>query len=175
MAEVKTIKVGGNQVGLVGLAEALEELARAGVDPGEPGLGARLVERLSVANYIAGPAREKYAAALTREYHRHLGLAVTEERAAGLEVLILGQGCPRCHDLHSRVLATLERLGLPARVEEVTNPAVIRELGVSATPALVVDGRVVAAGAPPNDAQLTEILGEARQGRYAPLGLSTAK
>jgi hypothetical protein len=46
-------------------------------------------------NYIPGPAQEEYKKAFLREFKKALGEKV-DEKGAGLNVKVLGMGCPAC-------------------------------------------------------------------------------
>jgi small redox-active disulfide protein 2 len=75
-----------------------------------------------------------------------------------MEIKILGPGCTRCHALERVTRDALDELGLTAEVEEVTDVAEIAAWGVMATPALVVDDRVVLAGRVPAVDQVKALL-----------------
>lgn len=66
--------------------------------------------------------------------------------AAGARVRILGSGCAKCNALEAAAREALARLGLDTDIEHVTDFAQIAACGVMATPALVVDGKVLSAG-----------------------------
>jgi small redox-active disulfide protein 2 len=78
----------------------------------------------------------------------------------GLSIKVLGTGCARCERLVADVMSALDALGLAADVEHVTDPARIGEYGVMGTPALVVNGRIVAAGSAPSAAEIRKMLTE---------------
>ena len=59
---------------------------------------------------------------------------------------ILGPGCPKCERLAKEAEAAARELGLEFELEKVTAMDRILDFGVMATPALAVDGRVLAAG-----------------------------
>ena len=63
-----------------------------------------------------------------------------------MRIEILGSGCARCHGLEANVRKALEMLGKDAEVIDVTDIQQIMAYGVIATPALVIDGKVIAAG-----------------------------
>lgn len=65
------------------------------------------------------------------------------------DVKILGPGCKRCQTTADMVQAEAERLGVPIRVEKVTDYAAIAGYGIASTPGIVVDGKVVHAGGLP--------------------------
>jgi small redox-active disulfide protein 2 len=61
-------------------------------------------------------------------------------------VKVLGPGCKNCVALEKATREAIDRLGLDATVEKVTDYATIASYGVVATPALVVDEKVVSTG-----------------------------
>jgi small redox-active disulfide protein 2 len=63
-----------------------------------------------------------------------------------MRIEILGPGCARCHGLEANVQKALEMLGKDAEVVDVTDIQQIMAYGVMATPALVIDGKVITAG-----------------------------
>lgn len=64
----------------------------------------------------------------------------------GARVKILGSGCAKCNQLEANTIAALEQLGMDTQVDHVRDFAQIATYGVMTTPALVVDGKVVAFG-----------------------------
>jgi small redox-active disulfide protein 2 len=75
-----------------------------------------------------------------------------------MHVTILGPGCRNCHRLETNTRQALERLGLDAVVETVTDPAAIAGYGVMTTPGLVVDERVVVVGRVPSTEEISALL-----------------
>jgi small redox-active disulfide protein 2 len=75
-----------------------------------------------------------------------------------MDIQVLGPGCRNCITLEERVNEALEQLGADAAVSKVTDPAAIAAAGVIATPALVVDGRLVLAGSVPSVRRLSGLL-----------------
>lgn len=159
---VMQIRVNGRPVGLVGLAEAIEDIARKRTDETDEALQEALIDRLSADNYIPRSARAAYGQALLREFRKFLGEAVEDEPASGLSVLILGAGCARCDLLERSVLDTLSEMNLPAAVDHVTAPLEIAKYGVMGTPALVIGGKVVWIGSVPPKPRIKQWLLEAQ-------------
>ena len=73
-------------------------------------------------------------------------------------VKVLGPGCKRCVSLERAARQAIEELGLDATVEKVTDYPTIVGYGVMATPALVVDDRVVVSGRVPTAAEVRDLL-----------------
>lgn len=65
------------------------------------------------------------------------------------DIKILGPGCKRCETTAQMMRDEAARLGLPAKIEKVTDYAEIAGYGIASTPGIVVDGKVVHAGGLP--------------------------
>jgi len=63
-----------------------------------------------------------------------------------MRIEILGVGCPKCKQLTTNAEAAVRELGIQADINKVTDIDKITEYGVMMTPALVIDGTVVASG-----------------------------
>jgi len=75
-----------------------------------------------------------------------------------LTLEILGLGCPKCQVLAERAEQAARELGVPYRLEKVTDLERIAAHRVMTTPALVVDGAVRMAGRVPTVGALKELL-----------------
>jgi small redox-active disulfide protein 2 len=62
------------------------------------------------------------------------------------KIQILGSGCPKCKKLAENAEAAVQELGIEYEIEKITDINDIMKFGVMVTPALVVDGKVKAAG-----------------------------
>ena len=78
-----------------------------------------------------------------------------------MNIKVLGMGCANCRRLEENVSRALSELGLQATIEKVTDFPAILAYGVSSTPALVVDERVVAAGRLLDAGQIRKLLAPA--------------
>ena len=63
-----------------------------------------------------------------------------------MKIVILGPGCPRCHEVEKRTKTALAELGLAADVEKVSDIKRIMDFDILSTPGLVIDGKVVCSG-----------------------------
>jgi small redox-active disulfide protein 2 len=63
-----------------------------------------------------------------------------------MKIQVLGTGCAKCKQLTANAEKAVAALGVAATVEKVEDLREIVKLGVMTTPALVVDGKVRAAG-----------------------------
>ena len=91
-------------------------------------------------------------------YFVHSYYPLPADPAGPVQVKVLGQGCPSCDKLEQDVMAVLAELGLAADLEHVRDIRAIAAYGVMGSPALVIDGKVVAAGKIPSKNQLKEWL-----------------
>jgi small redox-active disulfide protein 2 len=73
-------------------------------------------------------------------------------------VKVLGSGCKNCKRLEQNVVEALNNLGLDAEVIKVTDFKDIMAYDILATPALVVDEKVVLSGQVASVEKLEELL-----------------
>ena len=76
-----------------------------------------------------------------------------------MHLKVLGTGCVKCQALTVAVKAAADATGQPYQLEKVTDWAAIAAHGVMATPALVVDGKVVSTGKLLTPAEIRAFLG----------------
>ena len=75
-----------------------------------------------------------------------------------MEIKVLGTGCPKCRALAKAVEEVVNETGIDATIDKVEDINDIMQYGVMVTPALVVDGKVVASGKVPKKEKLKELL-----------------
>jgi len=63
-----------------------------------------------------------------------------------MKIQILGPGCPKCKALTENVEQAVRAAGVNAEIEKVTSIQEIMKFGVMMTPALAIEGKVVAYG-----------------------------
>jgi len=159
--EVTQIKIGKHMFGIIGLADAIADIAAKHTDQPESEIARLLLERLGRRNYIPDKVKDDYGQAFVREYKKARGIPV-EEEPEGLTIKVLGAGCNVCDSLENTIMETLAALELPADLEHVRDPDQIAGYGVSGTPALIIDGRVACVGRSPSFAELRQwLLGDA--------------
>ena len=153
-SEVTQIRVGKNRTGIIGLKQVLSEVAQTHTDRPDNEIEAELLKRLSKINYIPDPVQDAYAHAFLKEFKKITGQAFEETDSNYLEVKVLGPGCSRCNQLEQDIMAVMNEMGLAGSIEHVTDINAISEYGVMGTPALIINGRVMAVGSVPPRAKL---------------------
>jgi small redox-active disulfide protein 2 len=73
-------------------------------------------------------------------------------------IQVLGPGCPNCKKLAALTEQAATELGLDYELEKVTEITRFAEFGVMATPALVVDGKVMVSGRVPCEEEVRKML-----------------
>ena len=154
--EIIQISVAGLKVGINGLKPAIEAAKDLQGRPDEE-IARFLFSTLKEKNYLPTSVQEEYQQAFLREYKKAMGEKVSEERR-GLNIKILGPGCPSCHSLEQMVMAVVAELGLPAEIEHVIDVKEIARLGVFATPSLMINDDLKASGHPPSKESLKKWL-----------------
>ena len=160
--DIMQIKVNGQSIGIMGLAEVMEDMAGAYADRPDEETASELLKRLSQKNYIPESARGEYAEAFLREFRRFLGRPCDEEVPAGLEVKVLGPGCARCDRLEKEMMNAMSELNLAGDIEHVRDMKEITAYGVMGTPTLVINGKIKCSGKVPPRKKIIQWLEEAR-------------
>ncbi len=75
-----------------------------------------------------------------------------------MKVQILGSGCAKCNALERNAREAIEKAGIQADVEKITDLDKIMEMGVMVTPALAIDGVVKKAGKVMTANEIAEVL-----------------
>lgn len=147
--EVTRIKVGKHPTGIIGLKETLKSVAgeMRGADDEE--IRKTLLERLGKNNYITPKAEDLYGQAFLREYKRFVGEPFNESESSGLEIKVLGPGCPRCEQIEQTLMRLIAEMKIEADLDHVRDPLEIGKYGIMSMPALVINGEVKAAGGVP--------------------------
>jgi hypothetical protein len=158
--EITQIKVGRHRMGIIGLKHVLEEVSQEFGDRSDNAVSAELIRRLSEFNYIPEKRQKDYGQAFLREFKKFMGQPYEQNKIEGLEIKVLGSGCPCCDDLEQDLMAVMTEMNLAADIEHVTDPAEIGNYGVTGTPALVINGEVKAVGAMPKKTQLKSLLSD---------------
>lgn len=160
--KIDRLRVGKFTIGLVGFEAALAEAVEAGLPPDESA-ARHILARVRTANYIPPPAEAEYLEAFLREYRKRLGLPVTQPTAEGVDVKVLGPGCPSCERLEAMVRKLMATAGIAGSIEHVRDMKEIASYGIVPTPGLVINGQMRCAGRVPTEKQLLEWLRAAEQ------------
>ncbi|MAU00525.1 MAG: thioredoxin family protein [Anaerolineaceae bacterium] len=75
-----------------------------------------------------------------------------------MKIKVLGPGCANCKRVEQIARRKVEKLGLTAEIEKVTDYGEIMAYGVMSTPGLVIDQKVVAYGRIPTNQEVTDWL-----------------
>jgi small redox-active disulfide protein 2 len=79
-----------------------------------------------------------------------------------MKIQIAGPGCAKCQTSEKHVREACAELGVQAEVEHLHDPRQFAPLGVMITPAVLIDGRIVASGHVPTVAALKNEIAKAR-------------
>jgi small redox-active disulfide protein 2 len=71
-----------------------------------------------------------------------------------MEIKVLGSGCPNCRRLYEEAEKAVRQLGITATITKVEKFEQIAAYKIMATPALVINGQVKAAGRIPGVAEI---------------------
>lgn len=63
-----------------------------------------------------------------------------------MEITVLGSGCSRCKTLEQNARKAVAELGVKAQFVKITDIEKIIEYGVMSTPAIAIDGKIMASG-----------------------------
>jgi small redox-active disulfide protein 2 len=154
--EIKQVMINGRLIGISGLVEAINETAVISENLGDDEIQKRLLELISMHNYIPANMQEAYGKSILREFKIARGLSVAEESVSGLRIVVLGMGCARCSQLESDVRDILSEMNIAADLRHVTDVREIASYGVMGSPALVINGKVVSAGDVPPKSKIRQ-------------------
>ena len=161
MVQVRQIKIGKHQTGIIGLDDALKEASEESQGFSDQKIGALMVEKLSKKNYIPSTVTSLYESAFLREYKKFKGEPIQESPLENVEIKILGAGCPNCDRLEQDLMILIAETGIEANLEHIRDIKEIGRYGVMGSPALVINGKVKAVGSVPSKARLRELILEA--------------
>lgn len=159
--KVTRINVGGQPTGIIGLQAILEEAAEELKGRNDDEIKDELLKRLSQKNYISSGIKDMYGQAFLREYKEFVGEPFEDKDSGGLEIKVLGAGCPRCEKLEQDLMAIMAELNIAADLEHVRDPIEIANYGVIGSPGLIINKEVKAVGTVPSQNKLKKWLLEA--------------
>lgn len=79
-----------------------------------------------------------------------------------MKIQVAGPGCLNCQTTEKRVYTACAELNLAADISHVFNVAEFVSLGVTRTPAVLVDGEIILAGRVPPVSELVSLLAARR-------------
>ncbi len=161
--DVTKIRVENFTVGIIGLKRVMEEMAEDFGESPDEEVQTELLNRIRERNYIPGRATDTYAKALLREFKKFLGKPYEEKMPEGIQIKVLGPGCPQCDRLEHELMAVMTEMNLMADLEHVRDPKEIGKHGVMGTPALIINGVVKSVGKVPTKNRLMEWLKQAQR------------
>ncbi len=158
--DIIQIKVGKHSVGIMGFTIVMETMSVEYAEKSNSEIMTELLNRLSKKNYIPNNAKESYGKAFLREFKKTIGKPFDEEPPEGLQVKVLGPGCAQCDRLEQDVFEVLSEMNLFADVDHVRDIKEIGTYGVMGTPALIINGKVMAVGKVPTKAKMKKWFSE---------------
>jgi len=161
--DVTQIKVGKEFVGIIGLQNTLEDVAKDFAEKPEEEIQAELLKQVAEKNYIPNHIQQEYGRAFLREFNKFLGRPYEEELSEGFEIKILGPGCTRYDMLESKLKKVMTEMNLAANIEHVTDIKEIGKYGVMGTPALLINSEVKCVGSVPRASKLVAWLKEIQE------------
>ena len=161
--DVVQIRVNRQSVGIIGLKAAMADMAEEYVERPDNEVGTELLKRLSGRNYILDRVKPDYAKAFLREFKKFLGKPYEEEVPEGVQIKVLGPGCPQCDGLEQEVMQVLAEMRLSADIIHVRDVKEIGKYGVMGMPALIINGEVKSVGRIPPKFKLLEWLTDAKK------------
>jgi small redox-active disulfide protein 2 len=157
-SEVSQIKIGTFKVGIIGLKNAMEQITPTHAEKPDTEVAVKLLDLLSVKNYIPDHVCETYGKAFVREFRKSIGQSYEEDKCSELEIKVLGQGCARCDKLTKDLMEVLSEMNLPADLEHVRDIQEIARYKVMGVPALIINGEIMCTGKVPSKKQLKKWL-----------------
>ncbi len=73
-----------------------------------------------------------------------------------IEIKVLGPGCANCKRLEQIARKVVGNLAVDTNIEKVTDYKQMVDLGVMATPGLIVNDKVVSSGRIPSETEVTD-------------------
>jgi small redox-active disulfide protein 2 len=79
-------------------------------------------------------------------------------KPGGLDIKVLGTGCPKCKSLEKATRDAVDQTGINATVSKVEDIVEIMNYGIMVTPALVINGKVVMKGRVPSVEEIKSLI-----------------
>lgn len=158
--DIVQIKVDKHSVGIMDFKVVMEKMAGEYAERPDSEIMTELLKRLAKKNYIPNSAKESYGKAFLREFKKFIGKSFDEDIPEGLQIKVLGPGCAQCDRLEQEVMEVLSEMALSADVDHVRDIKEIGTYGVMGSPALIINGKVMAVGKVPTKAKMEKWFSE---------------
>lgn len=153
----RTIKIGGSQIGIVGL-EAAFQLLLGKEDLPDDQAADLLLNAIKGQNYIPTGVEDLYRQGLLQAFRNRQLDTPGPDR---LTIRILGRPCVSCNNLKAMVIDILQEMNVAADIEDIHELDEIWRYGITKTPALLINDEVKSAGVQPPRFQVEQWLREA--------------
>lgn len=160
---IMQIRIEGQLTGVIGLDETIKAVADHPGQMSDSEIAASLLIQIQKRNFVPSKREEAYRKALLREYKKYLGEEVETESSGDLQVVVLGPGCYQCTSLETDVRNIMAEMDLAGDLRHVTDPKEIGSYGVMGVPALIINNKVVSAGALPDRKKIRQWLADAKK------------
>lgn len=77
-----------------------------------------------------------------------------------MKIIVAGAGCPKCEATERIVKEACAELGIDAEISHLYDIKEVAKLGVTLTPAVIMDGKIVVSGKVPTKEEIKKILTE---------------
>ena len=161
--DITQIRVGNSPVGIIGLKNVMADMSEEYAERPDDEVGAELLKRLCKKNYIPERVKPDYTKAFLGEFKKFLGKPYKEKVPEGVQIKVLGPGCPQCDGLEQELMQVMAEINLMADIEHVRDIKEIGKYGVMGSPALLINGKVKSVGKVPPKNKLQEWLKEAQK------------
>lgn len=77
-----------------------------------------------------------------------------------MEIKVLGPGCAKCNTLEAKTKEAVEKAGVKANITKVEDIMDIMAYGIAATPALVINEKVIIRGRVPSTDEIIKAINQ---------------
>ena len=95
----------------------------------------------------------------TEEIDKQSSVTVNGSGEGIKEIKVLGPGCAKCKSTYAVVEKVVKEAGMKVRLTKVDDIEEIMRYNIMATPAVVIDGKVVLKGKVPAESEVKQLLG----------------
>ncbi len=149
-----SILVRGKRIGIIGLEAAIANLLASNKDLDSRKAAERIFEAIRGKNYIPTGLEDEYLSGLEAVWCKVTGKGDKQDIDGFLDIKILGPGCVSCNRLEEMVRDILDKWGFEADITHIHELDEIWRHGVTKTPALIINDKVMSQGRLPTLAQV---------------------